>query len=100
MKVYTYALKSGITHTREFEKKGLATHAVNVGTKCRPRVFMLQHRPRSPFRPSTSKRLHPAMRTGRWTFCSYGALRMYCLPYREDQRCFSAEMNRLSSRCC
>ena len=27
-------LKTGITRTREFEKKGLATHAVNVGTKC------------------------------------------------------------------
>ena len=34
MKIYEYALKSGITRTREFERKKLATHAVNVGTKC------------------------------------------------------------------
>ena len=29
-----YPLKTGITRTREFERKRLATHAVNVGTKC------------------------------------------------------------------
>jgi DNA repair photolyase len=34
MKFHEYALKSGITRTKEFERKKLATHAVNVGTKC------------------------------------------------------------------
>jgi len=34
MKVHHYTLKTGITRTPEFEKKGLATYAVNVGTKC------------------------------------------------------------------
>jgi len=34
MRVYEYALKTGITRTKEFERKRLATHAVNVGTKC------------------------------------------------------------------
>jgi DNA repair photolyase len=34
MRVHHYRLKTGITRTPEFEKKGLATHAVNVGTKC------------------------------------------------------------------
>ncbi len=34
MKEYYYHLKTGITRTPEFERKGLATHAVNVGSKC------------------------------------------------------------------
>ena len=34
MRVHHYQLKTGISLTPEFEKKGLATHAVNVGTKC------------------------------------------------------------------
>lgn len=34
MKTYGYPLKTGITRTKEFERKKLATHAVNVGTKC------------------------------------------------------------------
>ncbi len=34
MRVHQYPLKTGISRTPEFEKKGLATHAVNVGTKC------------------------------------------------------------------
>ena len=34
MRTHHYPLKTGITCTPEFEKKGLATHAVNVGTKC------------------------------------------------------------------
>jgi DNA repair photolyase len=34
MKVYFAHLKSGITRTPEFERKGLAQFAVNVGTKC------------------------------------------------------------------
>jgi len=34
MRVHHCTLKTGITRTREFEKKGLATHAANVGTKC------------------------------------------------------------------
>ncbi len=34
MKVHRYTLKSGIARTKEFERKKLATHAVNVGTKC------------------------------------------------------------------
>ena len=34
MRVHHYQLKTGISRTPEFEKKGLATHAVNVGTKC------------------------------------------------------------------
>ena len=33
-KVYTTSLKCGIRRTQEFEKKGLASFAVNVGTKC------------------------------------------------------------------
>ena len=32
--VHEYPLVGGITRSKEFEKKGLATHAVNVGTKC------------------------------------------------------------------
>ena len=34
MKVYQTTLKTGITRTREFERKGLASFGVNVGTKC------------------------------------------------------------------
>jgi DNA repair photolyase len=34
MRVHHYPLKMGITRTPEFEKKGLASYAVNVGTKC------------------------------------------------------------------
>ena len=34
MRVHCYQRKTGITRTPEFEKKGLATHAVNVGLKC------------------------------------------------------------------
>lgn len=34
LRVHRWQLKTGITRTPEFEKKGLATHAVNVGTKC------------------------------------------------------------------
>ena len=34
MQVYKYPLKSGITRTREFERKRLATHAMNVGIRC------------------------------------------------------------------
>ena len=34
MRTHTYSLKTGITRTQEFEKKGLATNAVGVGTKC------------------------------------------------------------------
>lgn len=34
MRVHHYQLKTGISRTPEFEKKGLATHAVNVGIEC------------------------------------------------------------------
>ena len=34
MRIHTTTLSTGITRTKEFERKGLATHAVNVGTKC------------------------------------------------------------------
>lgn len=34
MRIHRYPLKTGISRTPEFEKKGLATHAVNVGAKC------------------------------------------------------------------
>ena len=34
IRVHRCQLKTGITRTPEFEKKGLATHAINVGTKC------------------------------------------------------------------
>lgn len=34
MRVHQYELKTGITRTPEFMKKGLATHATNIGTKC------------------------------------------------------------------
>ena len=34
MRVHHYELKTGISPTPEFAKKGLATHAINVGTKC------------------------------------------------------------------
>lgn len=34
MRVHEYHLKTGITRTPEFEKKKLASFAVNVGTKC------------------------------------------------------------------
>ena len=32
--VYEYRTKVGISSTPAFEEKGLATHAVNTGTKC------------------------------------------------------------------
>lgn len=34
MRIHITALKAGIARTAEFEKKGLAEYAVNVGTKC------------------------------------------------------------------
>lgn len=34
MKVHHCSLKCGITRTKEFEKKGLAQYAANVGTRC------------------------------------------------------------------
>lgn len=34
MDVYEWELKNGINRTKEFERKGLATHAVNCGLKC------------------------------------------------------------------
>ena len=34
MRIHTCTLKNGITRTPEFERKGLAAFAVNVGTKC------------------------------------------------------------------
>jgi DNA repair photolyase len=34
VRVHEYGRKQGITRTEEFEKKGLATHAVNVGFRC------------------------------------------------------------------
>ena len=34
MDVLQTSLKTGITRTPEFERKGLAEFAVNVGTKC------------------------------------------------------------------
>lgn len=34
MKVYQWPLKNGISRTKEFEKKGLAQFAVNIGLKC------------------------------------------------------------------
>lgn len=34
MRVHTTTLRDGISRTKEFEKKGLAQFAVNVGTKC------------------------------------------------------------------
>lgn len=34
MRIHKYTLGTGIVRTTEFEKKRLATHAVNVGTKC------------------------------------------------------------------
>lgn len=33
-RIHTCSLKKGISQTKEFERKGLASHAVNVGTKC------------------------------------------------------------------
>ena len=34
MEIHEYSLRSGITRTPEFERKKLASHAVNVGLKC------------------------------------------------------------------
>jgi DNA repair photolyase len=34
IRVHRWEMKTGITCTPEFQKKGLATHAVNVGTRC------------------------------------------------------------------
>jgi DNA repair photolyase len=34
MQIHHYGLKTGISRTPEFENKGLASYAVNVGTKC------------------------------------------------------------------
>jgi len=33
-RVHCYEMKNGITRTPEFQKKRLATHAINIGTKC------------------------------------------------------------------
>jgi len=33
MRIHTTSLKVGMGRTKEFEKKGLASYAVNVGTK-------------------------------------------------------------------
>jgi hypothetical protein len=33
MRLHTTSLKNGITRTPEFERKGLAAFAVNIGTK-------------------------------------------------------------------
>ena len=33
-RIHHINLRSGIHRTREFEKKGLATHLANVGLKC------------------------------------------------------------------
>ena len=34
MRIHNYPLTTGITRTKEFEKKKLASFAINVGTKC------------------------------------------------------------------
>ena len=34
MRIHNYALKSGISRTHEFERKKLASYAVNCGIKC------------------------------------------------------------------
>ena len=34
MRIHHYPLKAGINRTPEFKKKGLASHAVNIGLKC------------------------------------------------------------------
>lgn len=34
MEIFEQGMKSGITRTKEFERKGLASYAVNVGLKC------------------------------------------------------------------
>ena len=34
VRVHSCEMKTGISRTHEFEKKGLATHAINIGTKC------------------------------------------------------------------
>ncbi len=34
LKTYEYAMSVGISRSLEFEKKGLATHAINVGLRC------------------------------------------------------------------
>jgi DNA repair photolyase len=34
VRVHSCNMKTGISRTHEFEKKGLATHAINIGTKC------------------------------------------------------------------
>ncbi len=34
MRIFEYPLTTGITRTKEFERKRLATHAVNVGVRC------------------------------------------------------------------
>jgi DNA repair photolyase len=34
VRIHTYTLKTGITRTPEFERKGLCSFAVNTGTKC------------------------------------------------------------------
>jgi len=34
MRVHTATLRAGISRTKEFEKKGLAQFAINIGTKC------------------------------------------------------------------
>lgn len=34
MNIYQTTLKSGISRTKEFEKKGLAKYSINVGTRC------------------------------------------------------------------
>jgi DNA repair photolyase len=55
MKVYEYPLKTGITRTKEFERKRLATHAVNIGIRCGHECTYCS--------TPTLLRMHPAFKT-------------------------------------
>jgi DNA repair photolyase len=54
MKVYRFQLKSGINRSKPFEKKGLASFGVNVGTKCGHNCLYCSS--------GTMLRMHPAFK--------------------------------------
>jgi hypothetical protein len=54
MSIYKTKLKSGITRTKEFERKKLALFAVNIGTKCGHSCFYCS--------TGTLLRMHPSFK--------------------------------------
>ena len=53
MKIFEHAMKAGITRTPEFERKTLATHAVNTGIICGHQCAYCSSRASSAHTPSS-----------------------------------------------